>query len=465
MHELPRRADPGARRGLGQPLPDREGRGRRVHRGRRGGGRRARRLGGDRDRQRPAATATPRERRDELERTVRALEATTEIARAIGGETDLDRVLELIVKRGRALVEARALLIALRATATSSWSRPSPGEVAAGRGRHRAADRGLGRPATALRTRRAAASRPGSPGCGRACAGARRARGELVVPLLFRGRALGRPRRVRPRSTTARRSPTRTSGCCWPSRRARRPRSRRRSTGRRGAPRRASRPPRRERDRWARELHDETLQELGALQLLLSAARRCRATPSAGAARSSRRVDQLSDGDRQAARADHRPAPGGARRARRRAGDRGAGRARRRAIRPRDRARDRPRLRGGAGADAARAGGRDDDLPDRPGGADQRGQARRRDARRGAGARGPTTASTRGRATTAAGFDPDDDGAPTGSGCSGCASGSRSSAARSRSSAHPARARRSTPTSRPGAGGRRRTSRRLRRER
>ena len=39
---------------------------------------------------------------------MRGLEATTEIARAVGGETELDRVLELIVKRGRALVEARA---------------------------------------------------------------------------------------------------------------------------------------------------------------------------------------------------------------------------------------------------------------------------------------------------------------------------------------------------------------------
>ena len=54
-----------------------------------------------------------RERRDALERAVRGLEATTEIARAIGGETRLERVLELIVKRGRALVEARGMVILL----------------------------------------------------------------------------------------------------------------------------------------------------------------------------------------------------------------------------------------------------------------------------------------------------------------------------------------------------------------
>ena len=52
-------------------------------------------------------------RRRELERAVRGLEATTEIARALAGETELERVLELIVKRGRALVEATAVVIFL----------------------------------------------------------------------------------------------------------------------------------------------------------------------------------------------------------------------------------------------------------------------------------------------------------------------------------------------------------------
>ncbi len=53
-------------------------------------------------------------RREQLERAVRALEATRDIAVAIGSATGLDRVLELIVKRGRALVDARAMLIMLR---------------------------------------------------------------------------------------------------------------------------------------------------------------------------------------------------------------------------------------------------------------------------------------------------------------------------------------------------------------
>jgi signal transduction histidine kinase len=53
-------------------------------------------------------------RRHEAERAVRGLEAARDIADAIAGVDDLDRVLELIVKRGRALVSARAVLIMLR---------------------------------------------------------------------------------------------------------------------------------------------------------------------------------------------------------------------------------------------------------------------------------------------------------------------------------------------------------------
>ena len=53
------------------------------------------------------------ERSAELERAVEGLEATTAIARALGSETDLARVLELIVKRGRALVRARTVVLLL----------------------------------------------------------------------------------------------------------------------------------------------------------------------------------------------------------------------------------------------------------------------------------------------------------------------------------------------------------------
>ncbi len=50
-------------------------------------------------------------RRAELQRTVEALDATLQIARALGGETDLDLILELVAKSGRALVSARLLVI------------------------------------------------------------------------------------------------------------------------------------------------------------------------------------------------------------------------------------------------------------------------------------------------------------------------------------------------------------------
>ena len=52
-------------------------------------------------------------RREGLEQAVRRLEATTAVARALGTETELDRVLELIVKRARALVEARSIVLLL----------------------------------------------------------------------------------------------------------------------------------------------------------------------------------------------------------------------------------------------------------------------------------------------------------------------------------------------------------------
>ena len=77
---------------------------------------------GDRSR----ATLLPVDVSNELQRTVEALEATTEIARAVGGETDLELILGLVAKRGRALVAARTLLIEHEQAGRSSLPR-SPG--------------------------------------------------------------------------------------------------------------------------------------------------------------------------------------------------------------------------------------------------------------------------------------------------------------------------------------------------
>jgi signal transduction histidine kinase len=58
--------------------------------------------------------AEARQRQQELERALRSLEATQAIAIAVGAETALERVLELVVKRGRAIVEARTVLMMLQ---------------------------------------------------------------------------------------------------------------------------------------------------------------------------------------------------------------------------------------------------------------------------------------------------------------------------------------------------------------
>lgn len=50
----------------------------------------------------------------ELQQALRRAETSVDIARTVGGETDVRRVLDLIVKRARALVDARGLLVMLR---------------------------------------------------------------------------------------------------------------------------------------------------------------------------------------------------------------------------------------------------------------------------------------------------------------------------------------------------------------
>jgi signal transduction histidine kinase len=57
--------------------------------------------------------AAAAQREHQLERALRSLEAMQAIAVAVGAETALDRVLELIAKRGRAIVDAGTVLILL----------------------------------------------------------------------------------------------------------------------------------------------------------------------------------------------------------------------------------------------------------------------------------------------------------------------------------------------------------------
>jgi signal transduction histidine kinase len=213
--------------------------------------------------------------RDELTRTVSALEATTEIARAIGGETDVDLILELVAKRGRALVEARALLI----------------EIVDGEGLVVAAVAGDAPPGLAgqrIALADTVASTAFRTGMTQRLEGAlNRARFDqhglgrlgvkadagLVVPLVFHGRRYGvlvaLDHLRDDRSFTAENQrlleafATSAATAVATARATESELHRQRVAAAED-----------ERGRWARELHDDTLQSLGGLRILLSGAQR-----------------------------------------------------------------------------------------------------------------------------------------------------------------------------------------------
>jgi signal transduction histidine kinase len=235
------------------------------------------------------------ERRDELERTVATLEATTQIARAVGGETDLDVILELVAKRGRALVSARALLIELRRN-NELFVAAGAGELPAGLvGEYVPLEDTVA--SHAMRTGRAqrledelTRARFDEHGLGRLGV---QAQGGLAVPLVFRGRTHGvllaldrlhdgpaftiEDERLLEAFAASAASAVATAQSVASDR------SRQRLAATEG-----------ERRRWARELHDETLQSLSALRIGLSTAGRSE-RPGALPQAVRQAVDQLED--------------------------------------------------------------------------------------------------------------------------------------------------------------------------
>jgi signal transduction histidine kinase len=209
------------------------------------------------------------ERSEELERAVEGLRATTAIARALGSETDLDRVLELIVKRGRALVRARSVVLLLL-----------EGErlvAAAGAGQLDADT--LGASVSVAESVAGEVLRSGRPeriadvslrlGLQDERLGIAGAETALMVPLRYRERALGvlcafdrlgeepefgdREEELLLSFAASAATAVATAKSVEAERL-----------------RHSLRSAERERGRWARELHDETLQGLAALGVLLS---------------------------------------------------------------------------------------------------------------------------------------------------------------------------------------------------
>jgi signal transduction histidine kinase len=216
-----------------------------------------------------------REHRDELQRTVAALNATTQIARAVGAETDLDVILELVAKRGRALVDARLLVIELvqrgRLVISAGAGELPPGLL------KRQVPLGDSAASAALRTRRAqrlqeqlTRARFDEHGLGTLGV---QAQGGLLVPLVFQNHSYGvlvaidrvhdGPEFTKDDERLLEAFAASAATAVATAQSVASERQRQRLAAAEA-----------ERQRWARELHDDTLQSLSALRVGLSTARR-----------------------------------------------------------------------------------------------------------------------------------------------------------------------------------------------
>ena len=207
-------------------------------------------------------------KREEAERAARALAVMTDIARSVGGETDVDRILALIVDRGCSLVQARALLIML-AEGEELAMAATAGDPGADLRRLRIPIAST-LPGEVLRSGRA--ERLGDGEARLADLGVS-AEAAILVPLTFRGVpsgvliALDReeegPRFGLEDERLLRSFAASAATAVATARSVEAERLRHTLDA-----------AEQERKRWARELHDETLQALGGLRMLLSASLR-----------------------------------------------------------------------------------------------------------------------------------------------------------------------------------------------
>ena len=209
-------------------------------------------------------------RRAEAERAVRRLEATSAIARAVGSETDLDRVLELIVKRGRALLDARSVVLLL-ADGDEFQLAAGAGQVSSTAlgARISIADSATGEVLSSGRPERID-DVPSRLRISERHFGVSDATTALLVPLVYRNMPLGllaafdRERGFGDEEERLFLAFAASAATAVATARSVAEDRLRHSIAAGEA----------ERRRWARELHDETLQALGGLQVLLSSALR-----------------------------------------------------------------------------------------------------------------------------------------------------------------------------------------------
>jgi signal transduction histidine kinase len=215
---------------------------------------------------------TSERRRQEAETAFRGLEATRDVAVAIGGDTGLEHALELIVKRGRALVNARSVVIMLR-EGEELVVHASAGHVTPTRGvRLSIAESTSGQVLERGRPERI--SDVGSRlRIDPQAFGVSNPRTVLMVPMLYRGSGVGvlaafdrRPDSAPFTGDDEQLLRTFAASAATAVALAQSVESDRLRSSMAAADA--------ERRRWARELHDETLQGLGGLQVLLSSALR-----------------------------------------------------------------------------------------------------------------------------------------------------------------------------------------------